>query len=193
MLATRPHHQTAKPLTLYKRLPLENKEFQALFMLKPLFIKRKQLNFQKHIDRAKTNPARQSPRAGLFARRSAPSRRFCARAGARCVSVRPAGARAIPPATCCCTTNWMSIKNSLHSGKECSEFVWQGYVGFMQSNLLGFYYLQEPGKYFAGIVPAAHLNDETCVGIAATVNASPALFIGVSVIVFPSIAVSPKP
>lgn len=110
MLATRPHHQTAKPLTLYKRLPLENKEFQALFMLKPLFIKRKQLNFQKHIDRAKTNPARQSPRAGLFARRSAPSRRFCARAGARCVSVRPAGARAIPPATCCCTTNWMSIK-----------------------------------------------------------------------------------
>ena len=41
-------------------------------MLKPLFIKRKQLNFQKHIDRAKTNPARQSPRAGPFARRSAP-------------------------------------------------------------------------------------------------------------------------
>ncbi len=111
MLATRqPTHQTVKPLTLYKRLPLKNKRFQALLMLKPLFIKRKQLNFQKHIDRAKTNPARQSPRAGLFARRSAPSRRFCARAGARCVSVHPAGARAIPPATCCCTTNWMSIK-----------------------------------------------------------------------------------
>ncbi len=53
-------------------------------MLKSLFIKRKQLNFQKHIDHAKTNPARQSPRAGPFARRSAPSRRFCARAGARC-------------------------------------------------------------------------------------------------------------
>ncbi len=71
MLATRqPTHQTAKPLTLYKRLPLENKWVQALFMLKPLFIKRKQLNFQKHIGRAKTNPARQSPRAGLFARRS---------------------------------------------------------------------------------------------------------------------------
>ena len=85
MLATRqPTHQTAKPLTLYKRFPLKNKGFQALFMLKPLFIKRKQLNFQKHIGCAKTNPARQSPRAGLFARRSAPSRRFCARAGARC-------------------------------------------------------------------------------------------------------------
>ena len=41
-------------------------------MLKSLFIKRKQLNFQKHIGRAKTNPARQSPRAGPFARRSAP-------------------------------------------------------------------------------------------------------------------------
>ena len=53
-------------------------------MLKPLFIKRKQLNFQKHIGRAKTNLLGQSPRAGPFARRSAPSRRFCARAGARC-------------------------------------------------------------------------------------------------------------
>ena len=67
MLATRqPTHQTVKLLTLYKRFPLKNKGFQALFMLKPLFIKRKQLNFQKHIDRAKTNPARQSPRAGLI-------------------------------------------------------------------------------------------------------------------------------
>ena len=40
---------------------------------------------------------------------------------------------------------------------------------------------QEPGRYFASIVPLAHLNIPTCVGIAAVVSAPPVAVCGVSV------------